>query len=305
MKKEMYDRSTPYGNWPERIAPCLRPTMERSFTGHHALDFSEWLLPRRMIYDHELWVFRKGSFMLEMEGMKYPCEEGTYIIIPPGKYHSAHNVKKHTGQRYWSHFDWIFQEGYQDAPIETYYPGKPRWDKVRHAPRFVPHKILHGPIASMDKVIRIFDRLCLIMKNGNYRNQLMGKSLLLEILLELLVPLDPHAPLQGSSVRLATQTRALLDEVIQGKRPFTPIQSLLSQLGYSYAHLCRIFKNEYGIPPLKYLHQARIEQAKRIFQETTLNVSQTAFKLGFEDAFYFSQLFKKITGHSPSAFRKL
>jgi AraC-like DNA-binding protein len=90
---------------------------------------------------------------------------------------------------------------------------------------------------------------------------------------------------------------------VEDRGEIPPIQSMLSEFRYSYAHLCRLFRMEYGISPLKYVHALRIDRAKLLLRDTTLNVSEIAAKIGFRDLSYFCQLFRKMTGHAPSTYR--
>lgn len=292
--------------WLEMISPHPRPGGDKHVSSYtsHGRSAPGWVEPLRVIYDHELVLMTEGEFVFEIGRKKYPCPAGTYIIIPPGKYETAYRLGKGYGHRYWSHFDWIFSQEERNAPIYTYHPGKPHWEKVRYAPKFIPREIFHGKITHPEKIIPLMEKFCWIMKNGTARQKLLSRPMLLEILLELLLPESTDAPRRSRSIRLASQTRQLLEDVVLQKRHGLSIQSLLGESGHTYAHLCRIFKKEYGIPPLQYLHQLRINQAKRLFQETNLNVAQAAYELGFDDPSYFSQLFKKTTGVSPSLFQR-
>ena len=82
-----------------------------------------------------------------------------------------------------------------------------------------------------------------------------------------------------------------MEEAVETGDETPPIQELLSGMGYSYAHMCRMFRQAYGIPPLKYVHMLRISRAQFLLTETDLSISEIALRLGFEDCNYFSQLF--------------
>lgn len=79
-----------------------------------------------------------------------------------------------------------------------------------------------------------------------------------------------------------------------------------------YADLCNIslssFKHLFTevtkVPPLTYINTLRIENAKRYLTTTQMNISEIANAVGFEDSLYFSKVFKKYSGMSPSSFRK-
>lgn len=64
------------------------------------------------------------------------------------------------------------------------------------------------------------------------------------------------------------------------------------------------FVKRMGCPPITYFNRMRVQQACRLLDETERPVKVIAGELGFEDPYYFSRLFKKVTGIAPVAFRK-
>lgn len=70
-------------------------------------------------------------------------------------------------------------------------------------------------------------------------------------------------------------------------------------------HLAHSFKEEFGISPISYQLNRRIEESCNLLRQTDMSLSQIARVLGFSSSSYFSQLFKKIKKMSPSEFRKL
>lgn len=79
----------------------------------------------------------------------------------------------------------------------------------------------------------------------------------------------------------------------------------LAQLIYkSNAHAIRIFKNAYGITPYEYYNDNRIKKARDLLKITDMTIKEIAFSLGFTDEHYFSKMFKKKTGKSPTESRK-
>lgn len=55
---------------------------------------------------------------------------------------------------------------------------------------------------------------------------------------------------------------------------------------------------------VEYLNQYRVERAKLFLRDYGLKTYEVAYKVGFKDEKYFSKVFKKITGMSPSEYRK-
>jgi AraC-like DNA-binding protein len=84
------------------------------------------------------------------------------------------------------------------------------------------------------------------------------------------------------------------------------LSMLCSEMNYSKVHLCRIFKKLKHTTPIGYFIQLKIEKAQRIIQECPdLTLADIANSLGFDDVYYFSKVFKRVTGRTPSAVREL
>lgn len=72
----------------------------------------------------------------------------------------------------------------------------------------------------------------------------------------------------------------------------------------SYKYMSHLFKKEKGVTMQQYHNSVRMEEACRLLCSTLMSISETADRLGFSDALYFSRCFRSFTGKSPSAYRK-
>ncbi|MFW6212585.1 MAG: helix-turn-helix transcriptional regulator [Spirochaetota bacterium] len=68
-------------------------------------------------------------------------------------------------------------------------------------------------------------------------------------------------------------------------------------------YLRHLFRAEYGEPVIHYLIHRRVEYAKMLLRETDDAVSEIAQASGFHAPYYFSRLFKKLVGYSPTEHR--
>jgi len=75
-------------------------------------------------------------------------------------------------------------------------------------------------------------------------------------------------------------------------------------LKISPSHLSKIFKEESSKTIFEYLTYLRIEKAKTLLKDIKLNMTDVGLQCGFTDLNYFSRIFKKINGHSPSEYRR-
>lgn len=79
----------------------------------------------------------------------------------------------------------------------------------------------------------------------------------------------------------------------------------LAKLTYvTESYFCRFFKKQTGLTVASYLSELRIKKACNLLEKTDLGISAIAEMVGFEDANYFTRLFKRIIGIAPSAYRK-
>ena len=67
--------------------------------------------------------------------------------------------------------------------------------------------------------------------------------------------------------------------------------------------LCRIFKSDVGVPPIKYLRLLRMERAKGLLESSFLSVKEIAYRVGVNDESHFVRDFKATYGQSPSIYR--
>jgi AraC family transcriptional regulator len=81
------------------------------------------------------------------------------------------------------------------------------------------------------------------------------------------------------------------------------LASLAELARLSPFHFARAFKQSYAMPPHRF-HSMRIERAKALLSLPALPVTEIAMRLGFSDTSSFSTTFRKITGRTPSDFRR-
>jgi YesN/AraC family two-component response regulator len=70
------------------------------------------------------------------------------------------------------------------------------------------------------------------------------------------------------------------------------------------SYLSQLFKQQLKTKFVDYLTDLRMQEGKRLLQNTSLKMSDIAERVGYSEVAYFSNNFKKITGYSPSEFRK-
>lgn len=81
------------------------------------------------------------------------------------------------------------------------------------------------------------------------------------------------------------------------------ITTIASDLNVSEGHLSHIFKRETGSTVIAYLTQYRMHKARELLRDYRCKIYEVAEKVGYRDVSYFSSIFKKVTGVSPSEYQ--
>jgi len=83
-----------------------------------------------------------------------------------------------------------------------------------------------------------------------------------------------------------------------------PLATLAELARLSPYHFSRSFKHSFGMPPHRYHANRRIEQAKRLLANRELSVTAIALDVGFSETSTFTAAFHKLTGQTPSRYRR-
>ena len=99
-----------------------------------------------------------------------------------------------------------------------------------------------------------------------------------------------------------------LHSVIQYMRSHIEDELSLSALSQSHSisasQLCRLFQTHTQHSPMDYFIRLKIQRSCQYLSLTTLKIKEVAQSIGYEDPYYFSRIFRKIMGCSPSEYRE-
>ncbi|WP_205926016.1 AraC family transcriptional regulator [Rhizobium sp. P38BS-XIX] len=83
-----------------------------------------------------------------------------------------------------------------------------------------------------------------------------------------------------------------------------PVDELARVSGLSRAHFSRVFSESEGVPPAEFVLQQRMQRAAKLLTKAAfIPVKEVAIMSGFDDANYFSKVFRRIYGINPTEFR--
>ena len=100
---------------------------------------------------------------------------------------------------------------------------------------------------------------------------------------------------------LANTMKEKLDSTVYTRR--ISVEELCRELGYSRAYLSRVFRENHGYTMTEYYDFLKITEAKKLIREGSRNFTQIADLLCFSNPLYFSRVFRRVTGMSPSEYK--
>lgn len=227
------------------------------------------------LHHHESWeivVYTKGSGHLVVSDVFHPFCAGTIFCIPPYVPHW-----ESAAQDFTSHFMLLddfhlcagkfmaLQDGENSNVVQTV---KMLYNEF-NTPSKNNHIALH----------LLLDLILLYLQNLIDENNIVLKNVWLNQFIQVLlshVP-DPHFNLSAE----------------------------IAKLRISPSHLRKLFMQQTHMRPVEFLNYKRIELAKTILYENpSVSIQSLAAQCGFSDPYYFSNVFKRITGCSPTQWQK-
>ncbi|MGH6635048.1 MAG: GlxA family transcriptional regulator [Gammaproteobacteria bacterium] len=123
--------------------------------------------------------------------------------------------------------------------------------------------------------------------------------------------IDWHSVGQQPFARLA-RTRQVEDAVIARCQTWiaehyqepAPVAAMVRLSGLAERSFKRRFQEATGMPPLEYVHTLRIEEAKQMLESGDQPIEAIANEVGYEDAGFFSRLFRRKVNLTPAQYRK-
>lgn len=109
--------------------------------------------------------------------------------------------------------------------------------------------------------------------------------------------------------RLSSRFKLVVHEHLTGLRLGSNRQALsvkdcAAQLFVTPQYLAEVIRRELDTTPTAYLNRCLVQEARKLLRATPLSVGEIATQLGFSSNAYFSRLFSKYTGCSPTQYRK-
>lgn len=82
------------------------------------------------------------------------------------------------------------------------------------------------------------------------------------------------------------------------------LKAISYEVGISTSHLTRLFKESYGISPIRYIVKLRVAKAAELLEWSDTSILEIAYATGFKTLSNFYKSFKEQTGYTPNEYRR-
>ncbi len=262
--------------------------------GHYPMAEHHHRVRQEAIDQYVLIYCVDGSGWYVLKGQRYEVKRNQYFILPAGTPHEYGATEGERWTIYWVHF--------RGEHASVYAEGAQKPQEVKAA--------MNSNISNRNN---IFEEILSTLHFGDGIEDLRYASSLLHYYLASLRYLRQYrstvrydASHSNKPFHMDKHT-GIVDAAIhymkENVERHLTLQDVLDYVGYSSTRFSALFKKETGSSPLAYFNRLKIEYACQMLKTTDMHINQICYKVGIEDSLYFSRMFSKAMGMSPSEYR--
>jgi len=236
----------------------------------------------RILNEYQLLYISQGSgrFRSASTGRWLPVHAGNLFLLHPGEWHSYRPEPETGWKEYWIGFD---------GPVID--------SRIQNGFFTKDKPILQAGIRS--DIIDLYEQAIQVATEQKSGFQPLLGSLVVH-LLGLAYYYD-RQEIFSEVDGLINRAKILIAHEYRTIGP----EEVAARLCVGYSNFRKIFKEYTGFSPAKYIQDYRINKVKEALTNSTQPVKQIAYEMGYDNYDYFFTAFRRITGMTPTGYRKL
>ncbi len=236
--------------------------------------------------EYEINYINTGQAVMQIEGHEVTIHQGQCVVIPPHRKHSFRVISK-IGCKL-TQLEMSLEMKNQDeeflmkdGKVENYYV-----------------------IKNCDEIAPLIERIARVFrKNETEQNEFFQKISAIEMMIILNYYINQDEKKLSFRVtyglkQAVTWIQDHFDEPVN-------LEAVAEEAGISSRYLRKYFSEVMGKSCIQYITELRMEKAKHLLWETNKNILDIAIETGYENAQYFSRVFRKTEGITPQKYRML
>ena len=250
--------------------------------GYYPKAYNHFRERKEPISQYVLIYCMEGEGWYKLDGKTYHVAANQYFILPPFVPHTYWADKQHPWTIYWIHFTGQHAGIYSEESQE-------------------PQEIRPAMNSRISVRQHIFEEIFTTLEQNTDSESLRYTSSLLHYYLASMRYLRLYRKEQHEKEDVITATIHYMHENLERK---ITLNQLAHYAGYSPSHFSLLFRQQTGESPTAYLNKLKIEHACLLMKKNSMHVNEVCHKVGINDSYYFSRLFKLIKGISPQQYMR-
>jgi AraC-like DNA-binding protein len=234
---------------------------------------------------HMLIYCTSGEGWYRLGNKKASIKENQYLILPPHTPYSFGADATKPWTIYWVHFKGTLAHEFLQLPV-------------------APVTVSPETDSRLQDRIQLFEDMYANLELSYHSDHYNYATICLFHFLGSFKYLDQYRRTRNLDII----TNRFSDKVIYYMRENVEnnltLEMMATHFNLSVSHFCALFQQETKASPMKYFITLKIEKACQYIELSQLKIADIFPKLGFKDGAYFSRMFSKIMGISPSKFRE-
>lgn len=252
--------------------------------------------PERKFNDINVFIYvQKGCIHVIEDGTSYRLYEGSYLFL-------SKNIAHWGGDNYEPGTEWFYIHLYDTV---EHIAALPEYRLLpQHA--LIPLSTYHSRIdlpktGTLSAVLQPSVKLSQMLHQFDAPSSFSPLQLSL-LIYQFFIALYAEHTDQSTPTKSHHIVNRLRELLLNAKGKRLSSEHIAEQIGMNYAYLSTLFKQHTGITIKRFQNELLIEQAIDLFKSNYGNVSEVSDALGFSNPYYFSRVFKQVTGVSPTAY---
>lgn len=233
--------------------------------------------------DHLIIYCLEGKGKIRINQKNFAMNSGDLAVLPRGLAHQYASSPNFPWTIYWCHFEGDLSDEF-----------------VNHLQLPKQKPVLHLGLHS--SLVSEFDALLEARRSSYHLNAFINAANQLRQIMTHIALLQPLVRSQDADSFNLEKIHSLMQARIHEQ---LDIDTMAASVNLSKFHFIKKYKDVTGTTPVNHFIQLKIERACHLLDISTRTIAEVAFMVGYEDAYYFSRIFKKVMGISPTQYRKL
>lgn len=225
----------------------------------------------------------KGWFILNGKEKQY-LYPNQYIILPSNTPYAFGADEEDPWTIYWIHFEGKMADLFPIYPI-------------------IPRSILPSDSSRIQDRIELFEEIYSNFSMAYTKEYMIQTSMCLYPFLSSFIYVDQFRYYKQKHLQEQTFSVQVIHYMQENIAINMSLEQLASHFKYSASHFSSLFQKETGISPISYYIQLKIQKACQYIELTNMKFFEIAEIVGFQEPAYFTRIFTKIMGCSPSEYR--